>query len=794
MTVGVLAIATGAVSLWLARAQSTPTTPAPAIAMGLLAVWSAVQSVPLPVALTSFLSPDSARCWTDALTLADSNPPGWVPIGYAPSAAIQEAAKWACYGTLFFAAALVGRARRSAKWAAWVVLLVAAAISVVTIAHGLVAADRLYGLYEPEYVRRGWALSPLLNSNVLAGFLNLGALMGLGLLLLESRSWARAAAAIGVAACVATSLLAGSRGGIAAIGLGLVAFVALCWRWSRRHRRFQVPLIAGVAAVLGGVLFVALAKNTAPLDAARDLTLDKLAIFKWTRPLIEAHWLTGVGRGSFETVFPAFASPDRHTVFSHAENFVLQWAAEWGVPVALAGLAALAVLLRPRHLAPTKDPVHAAIFSALLMTAAQNLVDLATEVPAPMLALCMLSGAAWGASGCASPRWLRPPGWGRAIAGLAMLAGVLVLAMFRSQAAPERKRIHASAHEDADHSEARRGELRSLVKTFPGDPYFPRMLGRDLTYANDPMNLRWIGYSLKRDPTSGRTYLLLAHALHQRGATGQALVALRSAATFDVDIIPDVGRLIREWAPDPGTWASYAPPGANGARLLTALSSSLGAGTPAQLTMLRRALELDAAPAVKIALGRSHLEALERGTQPCDAGARERCLSEVRALVGSVPSASLRDEVVELRARLEVQKGNAAEAEHLLERDCVSPLAGCARTWARLAADRGDIQPVADVLLARACPPSERCARTCEMLADVAAKSEDFSSAAKLLRRAAEQEPSLERWERAGDVAVRAKRHADAVVAFRRASRLASGKKQELLRTKADAERTKLVR
>lgn len=793
-TLAVAALVVAAVSGWIFARSRAFVLPAPALVMGSLGVWSLVQAIPLPISVVRALSPDAAVCWTEALRLTDGVLPKWASISYAPSGSVQEAAKWLCYASTFCVAAAISRAQRSARWAAWGVLTAATVVALVTLAHGLMASERLYGLYAPSHTRRGWALSPLLNANVLAGFLNLGTLAGLGVLLADRRIWTRIVAGFSVSACVATSLIAASRGGIVALVLGLGAFGILSWRQSVRRRRLRGPLMAGSLAVLAGLVFVALAKNRAPLDELRNLTIDKLVVFDWTLPLVAAHWPTGVGRGAFESVFPAYATPERHLIYPYAENFLLQWAAEWGVPVTAAALLSAVLLLRPKCLGATKSPVSSAVFAALVMVAAQNLVDISTEIPAPMIAVSVLVGAAWGAASATVPVSGRSARVGVLLAALSIVAALFVIVGFRTTALSERSRVHSLLGEGRGVSTNSRREIEDMVRRFPADPYFPRMMGLTLMRTNDPSILRWVGYALERDPTSGRSHVLLAHALHKRGATAQALVALRSAAQFDDDIVPEVSRLLLSWSPNPDSWPQYAPAGANGARLLTGLSSTLPAGSAERLATLKQAYDLHDSPTVRVALARTRVEALELDTALCTAASRETCIADTERLISTVPSEAIPDDVVEVRARLEVQRGNAAGAERLLETACRSPVGACARVWAGLAAARGDLWPTVEKLLSRACPPSGRCAHSCDMLADVAARHDDHAGAARLLKRGAEQDPSLERWERAGDAAVKAERHADAVYAYRQAARLAGAEKEKVLRSKADSERQKLGR
>ena len=60
-------------------------------------------------------------------------------------------------------------------------------------------------------------------------------------------------------------------------------------------------------------------------------------------PLLQEHWLTGSGAGSFEAVFPQYAGPELVGHFDHAHNDFMQFAIEYGLIGALP-LAAFVML------------------------------------------------------------------------------------------------------------------------------------------------------------------------------------------------------------------------------------------------------------------------------------------------------------------------------------------------------------------------------------------------------------------------------------------------------------------
>src|SRR5690606_39750346 len=123
-------------------------------------------------------------------------------------------------------------------------------------------------------------------------------------------------------------------------------------------------------------------------------SLEKLDLFARAARLVADHPLLGVGRGAFGSAFSPYQPRAGAIVFEHAENLPLQWAAEWGVPVALAALAALAWSLRPVLARRTlESPARRCALIGLLVLAAPTLADLGTELPAvPPLPVYLAAG------------------------------------------------------------------------------------------------------------------------------------------------------------------------------------------------------------------------------------------------------------------------------------------------------------------------------------------------------------------------------------------------------------------
>src|SRR5262249_38791349 len=269
--------------------------------------------------------------------------------------------------------------------------------ALTTVGHGLAGATRVFGLYQPEAVVSVWHVGPLLNPNNLAGYLNLGALAGLGLILTHTPPLPAWLAGVGVMLIVGVDVTSASRGGVLVLPLGVITLALINRKRSSGSDRSSSASswLMGIAVVGGSILAI--------LGATRDTwtellqkDLSKIGMLVWAKPLLRDHPLFGVGRGAFESVFPAYRFAPGNIVFTHAENFIGQWASEWGVPVTLAALIAFGWAFMPGRLGATRSAGAAGAWVGVLILLVQNMFDLGLEVPGVCIAMVVVLGSLWG--------------------------------------------------------------------------------------------------------------------------------------------------------------------------------------------------------------------------------------------------------------------------------------------------------------------------------------------------------------------------------------------------------------
>ncbi|HMR08402.1 MAG TPA: O-antigen ligase family protein, partial [Polyangiaceae bacterium] len=391
----VLTAASIGLGLALFVAWNRGSLPAPSWVLLGLAAYTIVQSVPLPVGLVSVLAPQNADAWQ---RLSDLLGQGVVAsLSLDPGASWVEASKWALYAGVFSIAAFVGR-RQGPTTVLGVVFGAAMAVAVLTLGHKVVGATKLYGIYEPKWAHPNFALAPLLNTNNLAGYLNLGAFVGVGLFMSRPVERMRWLTAVGVSLVVAVSALGASRGGWASLAIGVVLLAIVLLRFARARGAFQWVMLAPLVAIAAGMGLFYSAVSGRVLQMARGESLKKLDLISWTKPMIADHPWFGVGRGAFESTFPRYRQDTGYHAYQYAENVAAQWMVEWGMPVALVGATALVVSCWPAIKRSRISLASACALLGVFVLVVHNMFDLAFEVASVCIAVFGTLGGIWGAS------------------------------------------------------------------------------------------------------------------------------------------------------------------------------------------------------------------------------------------------------------------------------------------------------------------------------------------------------------------------------------------------------------
>lgn len=762
-----------ALALWLRDARS-PAIVGPALVCWGLAAWCLVQLVPLPIGWLEAIAPTNADIWQRALLPLGEAGPARASISLDPGATMIEAARWFSYGALFVAAAEVAH-RRGARFIVGLVFTTAVVTALVTLGHGLSGMTKVYGLYEPSFKANVWHVGPLLNANNLAGLLNLGALSGLGLMLSMDKHGSPWPVVTGVALIVGVGVISASRGGVALLLFGVVVLAITA---ELRHKRSVHGPPVGrarlmVAATLAlGVALALLGGRAAIWNELLDENMEKLRHVGLVEPAVADFPVLGMGRGSFESVFPAYQSGRGGVVYTHAENFVAQWVLEWGAPVAIVALLALGYFLRPKRMGVRRSALAAAAWLGVMVVLLQNLVDLGLEIPGLCIAVAVTLGALWGDPDLYRPASRRPISRARSLklAAAAVVIGVsasaTAFALGRHPVAADRLALRAQliARQPGRSQQeiaALHDGLRAAMRRHPAEPFFA-LLGAELAWEERTGGaIPWLQRALERSAVNGRAHLLLARVLRRHGAKNQALLELRLAAESEAALVGRAARDAAAWTQDVAELERAAPKNEDAGLFWESVAHHIRDRSVGAVCD-ERALALDASRVAPRARLVQDLVAKRTAGEGCTGDDEPACAREIaqhaEIAEAHAPNVSL---AARMQASWLVAVGRPAEAEKLLAEVCeaATDAVPCLRARAETAARIADSEPfgeAAKALRRAACAKRDECAAINTWLGDQHMARKEHALAVTSFEKAVREHLTSERLERLANAATEA--------------------------------------
>tara|TARA_R110002049_G_scaffold49621_1_gene141790 strand:- start:172 stop:1581 length:1410 start_codon:yes stop_codon:yes gene_type:complete len=348
--------------------------------------------------------------WQRDLTTSVVGLPFWVKLAFAAalglgwmSAVISISPRyatleWATMSLLLGMSWLLARqAKTDLSFDQWAIrlIVVLAVVIVLKIMAAYLAATLSIGhldtilLFEGSFSNRRFfgqvasMIIPLLAYPILRGHLPCSA--QLALLALLSLWWMLVIAS-------------GTRGTWVALAVAAAVSGAFAWRASVVWLRIQ-SLAFGIGVLLFGVLFVWL-PIWIGLDTSLENRLNNLVTLSGREVLwelawaqIQAHPWLGIG--------PMQLAALRNDFGAHPHNAVLQLAAEWGIPAALAlllplGYGLLRMLVRLRHQGERVGGLLVCLSGSLLAAGVQSMVDGVIVIPYTQTLLVFVAGWALG--------------------------------------------------------------------------------------------------------------------------------------------------------------------------------------------------------------------------------------------------------------------------------------------------------------------------------------------------------------------------------------------------------------
>lgn len=524
-----------------------------------LAVFTALQMIPLPAGLVELISPSAHEIRAGAMRPLGVDAPGWMPLTLDVPITAMELGKLLVYAAVYFAAAAWTR-RNGSDLILGLVVAAGVASAFVLLAHKILMLDQVYGFYDPVHASpHGERVSaPLINENHMAALLGLAAAVAVGMAV-SARERSKRVLTILVAGLLGGALLLTlSRGGIAAFVIGQLLFIAmrviggaLKKRRDEESRSQIAWLPLGLAISLALGLFVA---QDAILGEFIGGSHKKIEMLSEGLPLIGKFPATGVGRGAFWVGFSMVSDWDASVTFTHAENAVIQILADWGVVAGGVALVGFGIIGAKRLVRPPSRARMAGAVAGLAAFGVHNLVDFNMEIPAVAILAAALLGTV-----CASeqePRRRRTSSGRRlssvsliALGAASLLTTAVVGAYVTSRHVDVEERRLESAFAVRDAAAFSEERLGGLVSRHPASWYIPFLAGVD-TFARGGDNpLPWFSRALEVNPDAAVAHLYVGRVLLRAGHMEQAKLELRLASRQRPSLAGHIARFLIDSSP-----------------------------------------------------------------------------------------------------------------------------------------------------------------------------------------------------------------------------------------------------
>jgi tetratricopeptide (TPR) repeat protein len=459
-----------------------------------------------------------------------------------PSTRAHIARAAAALATFIVAYHLASGEQRRRHWFTRAVGLAGLVALAVGLGHRVFGFAKIYDLVPSG---RTLIIGPFVNSNNTAELLELAGFACIACAQLRPTALNRFSWSFGAALCLAGTVATLSRGGVGAVGVGLLAYLVLRYlvrdQNSPRPRRATLvwgAVLAGtgllLAVALGGHQLLSRFRSVTPTQDIRfQLWRDSLRVL-WAHPF-------GIGRGAFDRVYPVYRTlkTTLSLRFGFVENEPLQLLIDSGGLLFLALVAAFAFAAWRIHRHGRRDRIEAALIAGLLAVLVHNLVDFGLEVTGVLLPFVAILGTVLGRlepSGALLPsrsRWVLVTG-----TCASLLLGAASIA-------------HGS-YDDFDallkRSRDRTAQAQLLAraqKAHPTDYFYPLQDASFEALAPQPgtgfsPRLHTLNRALQLCPSCGAVHDAIARNLWQLSFRRQALLEWRSAVKLDPPIFLDV--------------------------------------------------------------------------------------------------------------------------------------------------------------------------------------------------------------------------------------------------------------
>lgn len=326
----------------------------PLFILAALAILMIAQLVPLPPFLWEGLPGRQEIAEMSRILVLDTE---WRPLSLVPTRTLNALASLVVPATALLCLTVFGTDERTILWTIAAMGVANAGVSIAQTASG--GYDLLYPY---AVTNTGAAVGIFANQNHSAVFVSL-TLLVIAYFLANSRlrrqpRWAQAVLSAAFLFVLLAALTGGSRTGLLATGLSLLASMGMIWLGLNTHSANHAALprllgrpigpsmivcaLATLVLVISG-LFAAMERLPALHEFTAQSSFDDLRwqLLPTFKAIINTYWITGAGFGSFEEVYHIFEPTDlmNSEYVNQAHNDWVQLIIEGGLPALVLGLS-----------------------------------------------------------------------------------------------------------------------------------------------------------------------------------------------------------------------------------------------------------------------------------------------------------------------------------------------------------------------------------------------------------------------------------------------------------------------
>lgn len=397
--------------------------------------YTALQSIPFPLALIKMLSPEAAQLWQGVDPTATQG-----TVSLDPAQTQLMAALAFVYASMFTFVIIVLRTQQRLVW--FVYALIASGVFQALLGGFLLSIHAQYEVATVALVHdiTSGIVGTFVNRNHFAGYMEMCLALGIGMMvaqlhgvsskgqhrfvvsvlefILSPAMCLRLMLVVMVVALVLTRSRMGNAGFFAAMLLAGVVYIVLARRATRMMMLLLISLIIIDVWVIGkwvGLDKVAQRLEATPLTImaaaqpdrqhkglGREQSLEERTLpAEFALGILRDFPLTGTGAGTFYTTFPRYRLMGIPYYYDHAHNDYLELLTEYGLPASTLFALFLALTLVQiartlrHHRLPLARGIGFGVLMAMLALLIHSTVDFNLQIPANALTFTVIMALVW---------------------------------------------------------------------------------------------------------------------------------------------------------------------------------------------------------------------------------------------------------------------------------------------------------------------------------------------------------------------------------------------------------------